>query len=126
MYTDNRQILIYYNPARLSDRQTVAYAHSIADYVETFSFEDAGLSPSRWDELLDLLSIADPRLLLNEEDPYFKEQIKDRDFDRLSWLKILSHNPNLIKAPIAVRGDDAVICCLPKEVLRLVADKVEI
>ncbi|MBK7474469.1 MAG: hypothetical protein IPI11_00035 [Haliscomenobacter sp.] len=125
MFTDERQILIYYNPDLLAHRQTVAHAQSMAAHVEAYAFEEAHLNQTRWEEILELLDVVDPRMILNEADPYFQAELKDHDFDRLSWLKILSHRPNLVKSPIAIRGDHAILCCLPKEVGKLMPKKVD-
>ncbi len=126
MFTDERQIKIYYNPEMLSHRQTVAYAQSMASFVEAYSFENANLNMTHWEEILEMLDVTDPRLVMNEADPYYQEELNDRDFDRMSWLTILTHKPNLVKSPIAIRGDHAILCCTPKAVLDLIGHKVEI
>ena len=42
-----------------------------------------------------------------------------RDFDDEAWLKILANNPQLFRAPIAVRGRRAVFCETPTAIYRL-------
>ncbi len=126
MFTDERQILIYYNPDLLAHRQTVAHAQSLVAHVEAYAFEEAHLNQTRWEEILELLDVADPRMILNEVDPYFQAELKGHDFDRLSWLKILSHRPNLVKSPIAIRGDQAILCCLPQDVWKLIPKKADV
>jgi arsenate reductase len=125
MQTNAREILLYFHSDRLSDRQTVAYAQAIAPYIEAYSFQDANLSTTHWEEILEMLHITDPSELISEDDPFFQEHIKGKDFDRTSWIKILSHNPQIIKAPIAIRGHEAMLCELPKDILRLLPEPIE-
>jgi hypothetical protein len=42
--------------------------------------------------------------------PYYQENLRGRDLDSEGWLQVLAHNPGLLKAPIALHGDRAVLC----------------
>jgi arsenate reductase len=61
-----------------------------------------------------------PKELLNKAHPYYREHIKGREFDNESWLKVLQYNPDLIKAPIAIRGKKAILCLNSTDIHRLV------
>lgn len=123
MKTSKREITIYYNPESSSDRKTVAYAQSLSRYVKAYSFQQ---NPCRgntgWCRVLAALDIH-PRELLNEDHPYFQANIKGREFDEEGWFNILRTNPELIKAPIAIRGEHAVLCLTPKDVYRLTKEE---
>ncbi|MCB0549516.1 MAG: hypothetical protein KDD19_18220 [Phaeodactylibacter sp.] len=123
MKTSKREVTIYYNPESSSDRKTVAYAQSLSRYVKAYSFQQ---NPCRgntgWCRVLSALNIH-PRELLNESHPYYMANIKGREFDEEGWFNILRTNPELIKAPIAIRGEHAVLCLTPKDVYRLAKDE---
>ena len=118
MNSNQREILIYYNPDSSSDRKTVAYAQTVCRHIKSYAFDRAHSTGTTWQRILDALDL-DPRLLLNKADPYYQTNIRGRDFDRESWIKILQHNPYLIKAPIAVRGEKAVFCTTPTDIFKL-------
>ncbi|MCB0671019.1 MAG: hypothetical protein KDC59_03750 [Saprospiraceae bacterium] len=46
--------------------------------------------------------------------------MKGREFDDESWIKVIKYNPDILKAPIAVRGSKAIVCQNPTDILRLI------
>ena len=118
MKTHQREILIYYNPESNSDRKTVAHAQSLVPHVRSFSFSQAPSTTTSWKQILKSLDMH-PKDLLNKADPYYQSHIRGRDFDSHGWLEVLRHNPMLIKAPIAIRGQRVVLCTNSTDVYRL-------
>ncbi len=118
MKTHPREILIYYNPDSSTDRQTVACAQSIAAHVRAYSYDQAPSSPTSWQQILKAIGLH-PKELLNKAHPYYQAYIRGREFDEEGWIKIIMRNPQLLKAPIAIRGDKAILCCSPYDILRL-------
>ena len=119
MKTNNREILIYYNPESNKGRKTVAHAQSVVHHVRSYSFKKAPSNGTSWSQIISSLGIP-PKELLNKAHPYYREHIKGREFDDESWLKVLQYNPELIKAPIAIRGKRAILCLYPTDIHRLV------
>lgn len=125
MKTSKREITIYYNPESSNDRKTVAYAQSISRHVKAYSFQQAPCrGNTEWCKVLTALKMH-PKELLNKAHPYYQANIRGREFDEEGWLNILRTNPELIKAPIAVRGERAVLCLNPKDVYRLAKEEEE-
>jgi len=60
-----------------------------------------------------------PKDLMNKAHPYYQKHIRGREFDKESWLKIIQYNPDLIKAPIAMRGNRAILCTNPTDIYKL-------
>ncbi len=119
MKTHPREILIYYNPSSSSDRKTVAHAQSDVNQVTAFAFGNTPPTSSSWHMILRSLDLH-PKELLNKAHPYYQTHIKGREFDKESWLKVLQYNPDLLKAPIAIRGKRAILCTNPTDIYRLV------
>lgn len=126
MKTSKREIAIYYNPESSSDRKAVAYAQSLSHYVKAYSFQQ---NPCRgnteWCKVLTALKMH-PKELMNKAHPYYQANIRGREFDEEGWFNILRSNPELIKAPIAIRDGKAVLCLNPKDVYRLVKEEEEL
>ena len=118
MITNKREILIFYNHGSSSDRKTVAYAQSVLPHIKTYTFHHNPSTTTRWCRILKALDLH-PKELMNKAHPYYQANIKGREFEDEDWYNVLSRNPDLIKAPIAVRGNKAILCLNPKDVYRL-------
>lgn len=118
MITHEREILIYYNPESTSDRRTIAYAQSVVPHIKTYSFSQAPSNGTSWQQIILALGVH-PKELLNKAHPYYQQHIRGREFDDESWIKVLRFNPELIKAPIAMRGAKAIICATPTDIYKL-------
>ncbi len=116
--THQREILIYYNPDSSNDRKTVAHAQSLVEHVTVYSFDKAPSTGTSWQQIIHALDVH-PKKLLNKSHPFYQENVRGRDFDEEGWLHIIQFNPSLIKAPIAMRGDKAVLCSTATDVYKL-------
>ena len=119
MITHHREVLIYYNADSSSDRRTVAHARSVTSYLKSYEYKKARSSSTSWLMILSSLDIH-PKDLLNKAHPYYQRHIKGKEFDEEDWISCLQRNPELIKAPIAVRGYKAILCNTPTDILRLI------
>jgi arsenate reductase len=120
MLTHRSEILLFYNPSSSSDRMTVAHALALTHYVKAYAYDQFPSKGLSWYQILEALDIP-PKDLLNKSHPYYQHYIRGRDFDVDGWVNILRHNPEMIKAPIAVRGDKAVQCLTPTDIYKLSA-----
>ena len=118
MKTNPREILIYYNPSSSSDRKTVAYARTITPHIRTYSHSEARCSSTSWQGLLNKLEM-DPKKLFNKALPEYQLTLKGKELDDEGWIKVLQHNPHLLRAPIAVKGQSVIFCESPTDILRL-------
>jgi arsenate reductase len=75
-----------------------------------------------WNDLLQKLKMR-PKDLLNRSDPKYQNELAGKSFDDEGWINILLKNPCLIKAPIALMHDKAVLCVKPKDIYKLVEEK---
>jgi len=119
MKTHQREILIYYNPESSADRRTVAHAHGLTKHIKTYKFGQTPSTNTSWSQILGKLDLH-PKDLMNKAHPYYQEHIRGREFNRQGYLKILKYNPEILKAPIAIRGDRAVLCNNPTDIYRLI------
>jgi len=120
MKTNNREILIYYNPASVSDRRMIAHAQGMSSHIRAYSHANSPSTGTSWQMILRSLDVH-PKDLLNKAHPYYQENIRGREFDEEDWLTVLANNPDLIKSPIAVRGRRAILCNSPTDIYKLTA-----
>lgn len=118
MKTNPREILLYYNPESSTGKKTLAHARSISPHVKTYAYAKNPSTNTSWQMILSSLEM-DPKQLLDKSHPEYQKNIKGKEFDVTGWLDILQRNPHLIKAPIAIKGNEAVLCVNPTDVYKL-------
>jgi len=118
------ELLLFYNSDSPISKKTLAYAQTVSDHIKTIEFKNLNYPGTIWKELLDLLKM-EPKDLVNKSHPEYLEKINKEevsDFTDADWLTVISHNPQLIKGPIAVKNKKAVLCRGPKDVLKVEDD----
>jgi len=116
--THPREILIFYNSESSSDRKTIAFAQSTGQKIRTMEHAKTNNTTTIWEVLLKSLKMH-PKELMNKAHPYYQANIKGKEFDNHGWLNILQNNPDLIKHPIAMKGDKAIMCQTPTDIYKL-------
>ena len=118
MKTFTREILIFYNAASGTDRKTVAHVRSIVPYAKIHSFDTVLNLGTGKEPLIRILHLHANELLNkvflpgHELDPAFNSEEED-------LIRALASHPGLLEAPIAIRGDRAVICSSPTDIYKL-------
>lgn len=118
MKTHPREILIYYNSRSSSDRKTIAIAQSTGRKIRTIEHDKSHSTTTSWKVLLKSLG-KHPKELMNKAHPYYQQNIRGKEFNMHGWLNILQNNPELIKHPIAMKGNNAIVCQTPTDIFRL-------
>lgn len=112
------ELLFYYNPTHSVDKQMRAYAQSISKHINEINIEKEPITLTGWQSILNKLSLR-PKDLLNRAHPDYQTHIAGKTWDDESWLTILVRFPHLLKAPIAIRKNKAVLCLTPNNILEL-------
>jgi len=123
MKTDNNEVMLYYDGNSSIGRKVRAYAYSLAPHIKDLDYGQAGLTGMLWREILSMLQ-TQPKEILNKSHPYYRQHIRGRDFDDEGWLNILLRNPEVIRAPIAIRGRRAVLCDNPTDIYKLMQEEL--
>jgi len=118
MKTNQREILLYFNPETSTSKKTLALAKSISPHVKTYAFAQNPSTNTSWHMILNSLDLS-PKDLLDKSHPEYQKNIRGKEFDREGWMHVLQNNPHLIKAPIAIKGKEAVLCLSPTDVYKL-------
>jgi arsenate reductase len=102
-------------------KKTKALAKSITSHINEFSLPHNKLSKLRWAKILLMLN-KHPKDLLNKSDKKYQQTLAGHDFDDDAWLEILRENPCMIRGPIAILNNKAVLCIKPKDIYQLLPD----
>ncbi|MCW5899841.1 MAG: hypothetical protein KIT10_11290 [Flavobacteriales bacterium] len=106
---NHKELTLVYDSTTTEGRKALAYAYSMAPKVNKQDVSEVKLSTTFIRQVLKQLNLR-PKDLLNRAHPYYQENLRGRDLDAEGWLQVLTHNPALLKAPIALQGDKAVVC----------------
>jgi len=112
--THTNEVRVYFDHGK----KVLAMARTVSRHVKEVELSKSPLTSTLMRDLLKKLDLR-PKDLLDRSHPYYQENIRGRDFNAEGWLNILIRNPEMIKAPIAVRGDRAVLCENANDLLRL-------
>jgi len=117
MKTHPREILIYYNSNSSSDRKTLAHAKSTGLKVRAYCHSNSPSTSTSWQSILKKLD-KHPKEILNKAHPYYQSNLRGREFDSEDWINVIQHNPEMIKAPIAINGKRAILCETPTDIYK--------
>jgi len=116
MKKNENEILVYYDRENSQAKKVLAYARSMSLHVHEVEYHKTKFTPTMWRQLLVRLDMK-PKHLLNKAHPYYQLNVAGRDFSEEDWLNVLIRNPDLIKAPIVVKGTKVILANNPQDVL---------
>ena len=112
------ELYFYHSPDHVIDKQTLAYAHSVAKFINQIDMGKERITTTQWNSMhLKLNHRA--KDLLNKAHPEYQLKIAGKNWDEESWLNILVRNPHLIKSPIAILRNKAILCKTPSDIFKL-------
>ena len=69
-------------------------------------------------ELADRLNI-EIKDLVNQDHPAYVSHFEHHDFSERDWIKMIQHNPEIMKQPIALRGDVTILVETPTDIIKI-------
>ncbi len=111
-------VTVYHNPKCRKSRAGLEYVKNKYSNAEVRDYIREGISPEEIKQLISMMGIR-PVDLVRTQEEYYKENLKDHTPTDEEWYNILSENPRLIRRPIVVNGDNAVLADPPEK-----ADKI--
>ncbi|HIP31223.1 MAG TPA: hypothetical protein EYG86_00530 [Crocinitomicaceae bacterium] len=118
MYYKRNELTILYNKNKALDRKALAMAHTLGVRINKQELSTVRMSESLFIKFLDSLG-AEAKTLVDKSNPYYQSELRGKDFDSSEWYEIIRHRPRLLKAPLAMFKDRAVICQSPNDMLKL-------
>ncbi len=116
--TSYRQITLFYSSNSIRAKKTLAYAKAEGLPIFEIDILKSKLTGTQIAELADRLKI-EVKDLINQDHPYYKEQFEHHDFSSRDWIKMIQHNPEIMKQPIALRGDTTILVETPSDIIKI-------
>lgn len=112
------ELFLLYNPQSTGGKQTKAMAMDICSHINEVDALHERLIPTYWKEVVTMLGM-EPARLLDQSHPDYKSKVGNNTYTMDGWLEVLTHNPQLLRAPIAIYNGRAVFCERPTDVMKL-------
>jgi len=116
--TSDRQITLFYSSKSIRAKKTLAYAKAEGLPIQEIDIIKSKLTGTQIAELADRLNI-NISDLVNQEHPSYKKRFEPHNFSDRDWIKMIQHNPEIMKQPIALRGDITILVETPTDIIKI-------
>ena len=99
---------VYHNPRCATSRAGLKYLEEKGYEVNVKRYITEGISEEELREVISKTG-SKPIDFVRTQEKIYKENYKDKEPSDDEWFKILAENPRLLKRPIVVNGDKAVL-----------------
>lgn len=116
--TSKRQITFFYSSKSVRAKQALVYAKAEGLPVQRFDILKRKLTGTQIVEIAEKLNlkVAD---LVNQEHPQYLKKFDKHEFSTEDWIKMIRHHPEIMKQPIALRGDIAILVETPTDIIKI-------
>ena len=116
--TSDRQITLFYNSKSKRAKQTLAYAKSEGWPIHEIDIIKNPPTGTQIAELADRLGM-EVKDLVNQNHPAYTSKFEAHEFSSRDWIKMIRHNPEIMKQPIALRGNITILIETPTDILKI-------
>ena len=116
--TSDRQITIYYSSNSVRAKQALAYAKSEGLAIQPIDILKTPLTGTQIAELANRLGI-EVKDLVNQEHPAYTKKFDQVELSSDDWIKMIKHNPEIMKQPIALRGNQTILVETPSDMIKI-------
>ncbi len=116
--TSDRQITIYYCTNSVRAKQALAYAKSEGLAIQPIDILKTPLTGTQIAELANRLGI-EVKDLVNQEHPAYVKKFEKVELSSEDWIKMIRHNPEIMKQPIALRGNHTILVETPSDMIKI-------
>ena len=113
-----KEVTIIYNFEERQGREAVAYGKEIAEHVREIDISKDPLTERQMAELLMKLDVK-VEDIIDRTSTIYQDKYEGVEMEEQDWLGVLKRNPELMKTPIGILGNKAVICESPNDILKL-------
>lgn len=116
----DKEITLIYNSKNPIGQQILAFAQHEKIPIHVVDLAHDTLSPTHWAEFASRMGI-EVKELVNTDDADYIQKFGDlNNLSTKDWLKLLVNNPDILKAPIVMKGDKIVAMTNPQDMLYFV------
>jgi len=118
MHLHPNELFLIYNPQSNVGKQTKAIALDLCSHINEVDVVREKLSPTYWKDIVNMLSLH-PNELLDHSHADYRSKIQGNTYTMDGWLEVLVHASHLLKYPIVIYNQCAVLCHTPTDIMKL-------
>lgn len=116
--TSERQITVFYNPISDTAKQTLAYARTHGLAIEEIDVSKTPMTGTQIAELANRLDI-EIKELINMNHHKYRRKFTFQHFSCEDWITMIQNHPEIMKQPIALRGNKTILVETPTDILKI-------
>ncbi|MCG2461152.1 hypothetical protein K8352_10370 [Flavobacteriaceae bacterium F89] len=116
--TSDRQITLFYNSRSQRGKQALAYAMTHGLPIEEIDILKTPLTGMQITELANRLGIK-IREMVNQEHYKYRRKFTLQCFSSEDWITLIQNHPEIMKQPIALRGNRTILVETPTDITRI-------
>lgn len=116
--TSNRLITMFYSSDSIRAKKAMAIAKAEGLRIQKIDILKSKLTGTQIAELAEKLKIK-IKDLINQEHPAYKEKFLHHELSSIDWIKLIQHNPEIMKQPIVLHGDKTILVETPTDILKI-------
>ena len=116
--TSERMITLFYSSKSERAKKTLAYAKAEGLPIEEIDLLKTPLTGTQIAELAGRLGL-EIHDLVNQEHPSYRKLFGPQDFSEEDWITVVRQNPEIMKQPIALRGDITILVETPSDIIKI-------
>jgi len=110
---------IYHNPRCSKSRAGLQYLEEKGYDIEIKKYLVDGLTETELKEIIAKTG-KKPHLFVRIQEKYYIDNYQGKEFSDDEWIKMLVENPKLLRRPIVVNGNKAVLANPPENIEEIV------
>lgn len=116
--TSDRQITLFYNSDSVRAKQTIVYAEAEGFKLQKRDMLSNPLTGTQIAEIANRLGL-EIEDLVNQDHPKYKALYQPHELSSEDWIKMIRHSPEIMKQPIAIRGDRTILVETPTDIIKI-------
>lgn len=116
--TSDKQITLFYSSKSIRAKKALAYAKAEGLPIQEIDILKENLTGTQIAELADRLKI-EIKELINQQHPAYKQKFEHHNLSERDWIKMIQHNPEIMKQPIALHGDMTILVETPSDIIKI-------
>lgn len=116
--TSKRQITLFYHSNSFRAKQTLAFAKAEGLPILEIDLLKTELTGTQILELARKLNL-EVKDLVNQNHPSYSKKFDYHDFTEEDWIKMIKNNPEIMKQPIAIRGEITILVNTPTDIIKI-------
>jgi arsenate reductase len=116
--TSERQITLFYQSKSSRGKKTLAYAVAEGVPILEVDILKTPLTGTQIAELAARLEIPVSGLV-NSQHAAYMGKFASKEFSENDWITILRKNPEMIRQPIALRGNKTILVETPSDIIKI-------